>query len=172
VKFHQIGSGTSNITQFPKGIDKVINRKFSLKNIIIKYSIILLLVELTSWWILFYSPFNIPTHIARTPINISGLFLLLTLSIIIVLSQRDTIKIKKSVTLIHLIAVGGLVTFFAELAFQAIRFPTLVAETLSEKFYFASRGIFAITLISIVISIITGTILKQKNKKAEQERFN
>lgn len=127
----------------------------------------MLLVELTSWWILFYSPFNIPTHIAKTPINISGLVLLLALSIIITQSQRETIKLNKSFTLIHLITVGGLVTFFAELVFQAIRFPTLVAETLSEKFYFTSRGIFAITLISIVISIITGTILKQKNKKAD-----
>jgi hypothetical protein len=138
-----------------------------LKNIlIIKYSLILFFTQLITWWLLFFSPFNIPAHIPKTKINISGICLLLSLSIIIFLSQKESLNSNKQITFIRLVLLGGLVTFFAELAFQSIRFLSLFAETFSEKLYYACRGVLGTTLIAIIISLITATIIKRRNKQA------
>jgi hypothetical protein len=139
-----------------------------LRPIVIKYSIILLVAELISWWLLFYSPLNIPSHIPKTPINISGLLLLSLVTIIIVFLQKESLKSNKQITFIRLILMSGLVVFLAELVFQFIRFSTLVADTFSERLFYALRGVIVITLMAIIISIITASIIKKRSKPVEQ----
>lgn len=163
-----LGDEKQKTAHIPENLSLPSVQKFSLKNIIIKYSIILLLAELVSWWFLFYSWFSIPTHIPGTPINISGLILLFTLTIIIFLLQKESIKRKKTIALIHLIAVSGLVTFLAELAFQAIRFSTLVENSFDNKLYLTIRGVIIITLFSLVISLFIGLILKKRIQRIER----
>jgi hypothetical protein len=139
-----------------------------MRPIIIKYSIILLIGELISWWVLFYSPLNIPSHIPKTPINISGLLILSLVSIVIVFFQNESLNSNKKTTFIQLILMSGLVVFLAELVFQLIRFSTLIADTFSERLFYAIRGVIGITLMAIIISLITASIIKKRSKPVEQ----
>ena len=103
-----------------------------------------------------------------TPLNISGLFLLLLLSIIIFFFQKECLKSNKVITFIYLVLTSGLVVFLAEFVFQIIRFSTIVADTLNEKLYSAGRGVIVITLIGIIISLIIGTITRRKGKLVQR----
>jgi hypothetical protein len=139
-----------------------------LKSIVIKYSIILLVAQLISWRILFYSPLNIPSHIPRTPIDISGLLLLSLITVIIILFQKEGLKYNKQISLAQLILTSGLVAFIAELVFQFIRFKTIIADTFNEKLFYALRGVIVIPLMTIIISIITALIIRRRNKPVKQ----
>jgi hypothetical protein len=122
--------------------------------------------ELFSWWLFFYSPFNIPTYIPKSPINISGLSLIILITATIVFLQRKTLKFKRDISFTHLVLVGGLATFCSEIIFQAIRFQSILADTFAEKIYFALRGVIIITLLSVVISMISASFLKRKMKQS------
>jgi len=123
--------------------------------------------ELFSWWLFFYSPFSIPTYIPQSPINIPGLSLLILITITIVFLQKKTLKFKRDISFTRLVLVGGLATFCSEIIFQAIRFQSIIADTIAEKLYFASRGVIVITLLSLIISLISASFLKRKMKPAD-----
>ena len=101
-----------------------------------------------------------------TPINISGLLLLVLLTIILFFFQKETLKSNKQLTLIHQILISGLVIFVAELVFQTIRLSTAVTDTITEKLYAGLRGIIGITLIGVFISLVIGVIIRRKSKPA------
>jgi hypothetical protein len=137
-------------------------KAFLLKSIVIKFSGLLLIGHLIIWWLLFYSPLNFPERIPKTPINIKGLTLIILTSTIIIYFQRRALKKDNRHTTLRLVFFSTVVCFIAELLFQTIRFPTIIADSLSERLYYAVRGGIVIPILGGVISFIVALLIKTK----------
>ena len=140
-----------------------------MRSIIIKFSALLLAGELFSWWLLFYSTFDIPLHIHGTPINISGLLLIILHILIIYFFQKKVLKFNRQTTVIQLTFLGGFVSFISEFVFQSIQFNTIIADTFAGKLYYACRAVIVIPIFAIFISFIIGIFLKRKAKSASKD---
>jgi hypothetical protein len=118
--------------------------------------------ELFCWWVFYYSPLGIPTHIPGTPINISGLSLIVLFSAVIVWLQKRILKLNRKTSLGRLVLAGCLVIFLSEFVFQSIRLSSIAKETWKEKLYFGLSGVIGMTLMAFVISIISASLLRRK----------
>jgi hypothetical protein len=137
-----------------------------VRSSIIKFSLLLLFGELLSWWMLFYSPFNIPTYVTvtGTSVNILGLFLVVLVAIVLYFFQRRLILLNKELTVMQLAFWSAIVAFTSELIFQIIRLPTITADSDNERFYFAFRGVIFIPVFAFVISLLIANRIKRKGK--------
>jgi hypothetical protein len=131
-----------------------------VKNIILKFSGILLLGQLLNYWLLFYSPWNIPEFIPGTPISIAGLLLMLLTITILILAQRQILKKKNDLSIIKLALHGAIICFVAEFFFQIIRWPTITADSTYERAYYCFRGILIVPAFSAVYSLLIAVQLK------------
>lgn len=137
----------------------MINNK-QVKNIILKFSSILLLGNLFNYWFLFYSPWNIPELIPGTPISIAGLLLTLLTITVLILAQKQILKKKNDLSIIKLTLLGAIICFVAEFFFQVIRWPTVNADSTYERAYYCLRGILIVPAFSVFFSLLIALQLK------------
>jgi uncharacterized membrane protein YdjX (TVP38/TMEM64 family) len=133
-----------------------------MKEIILKYSGILLIGQIFNYWLLFYSPLDLPEQIPRTPINIGGLILLVLTTIVLIYFQKAVTKLEGRKTVLQLTFLGFIVCFIAVLLFQIVRFPTVSGNNISERIYYGMRGIVVVTLFGIIISFFIALRIKKK----------
>ena len=129
---------------------------------ILKYSSILLLGLLLQWWIIFYSPLNLPERIPTTPIKVDGLLLVVLLLTILIIAEKRFLKVNPDSTIFKLMVYGTTICFLAEIVFQAIRQPFLNAESFSDRFYYFLLGTIGITAYSAAFSFFIAFQLKRK----------
>jgi cytochrome bd-type quinol oxidase subunit 2 len=136
-----------------------------MRNIILKYTALLLAGHLFNYWLLYYSPLNLPERIPHTPINIGGLFLIVLVITILIFFQKTVLKLDNQKTVLQLTVLGALVCFLSELLFQVLRFPTVAGDTLSQRIYYCIRGIIVVPLMCIIPSFFIAFQLKTKKTK-------
>jgi hypothetical protein len=135
-----------------------------MKSLIIKFSLLLLVAELLSWWVFFYSPVNIPTYITiiGTPLNILGLFLIVLLAIVLYFFQRRLLLLNREFTVVQLAFWSAIVALISEFLFRIIRLPTITADSVNERLYYALRGALVIPVFAFVISLLIAFLIKRK----------
>ena len=133
-----------------------------MKKIIAKFSGGLLLALLFQWWLLFFSPFNIPKYIPNTPINILGLLILLSILVTLIFLNKRIMQLNKSISVFHLVLIGTFVCFLAETIFQIVRQPTLQVETVGERIKYFLHGVIGVTALSVAISFFVAFQIKTK----------
>jgi hypothetical protein len=127
-----------------------------------KYTSLLLIGQLISWWIFFLSPFDIPDKIPLTPIKIHGLILVGLLLTILILAQKKLLKSQPVTTITKLTLLGLLICFSSEVIFQTLRQTTLNTETFKDRIFYFFLGVVSITIFGTVISFLTAFQLKTK----------
>jgi hypothetical protein len=135
---------------------------YKMRNQILKYSGILLIGLLFEWWLIFYSPLNLPKRIPLTPIKIDGLLLTALIISILIFSQKSFLKIYNDLSIFKLTLLGSSICFLAELFFQLIRQPTLNAEGFNEKSFYFFLGVIGVTLFGTIFSFFIAFQLKTK----------
>jgi hypothetical protein len=126
--------------------------------VVLKYSIILLSLFLITWWIVYFSTFNIPEFIPYTAIKVYGFFLSGYILTILILSQKEVLKKIKHLTVFNLTLIGASICFINELIFQFILSFT---ET-SDKIYYFLKGVTLTTLFCAILSFFVAYQLKTK----------
>jgi hypothetical protein len=151
------------LTATPFPLAAILNLDY-MRSLIIKFGLILLVAELLSWWILFYSPLNIPTYITviGTPLNILGLFLIVLLAVVLYFFQRRLLLLNKEFTVVQLAFWSTVVALISEFLFQIIRLPTINADSINERLYYALRGTLVIPVFAFIISLLIATMVKRK----------
>lgn len=136
-----------------------------MRSLIIKFTLGLLISELLSWWIFFYSPLNIPTYITiiGNPLNILGLFLIVLLAIVLYFFQKRLLLSNREFTVLQLAFWSAIVALISEFLFQIIRLPTITADSMNERLHYALRGTFVIPVFAFVISLLIAIKVKRKN---------
>ena len=129
---------------------------------IIKYTPLLLVGQIISWWTFFFSPFNIPDKIPMTPIKIHGLILFGLLVTILIMAQKKLLKLHPKATITKLTLLGILICFSSEVIFQTLRQTTLNTETFKDRIFYFFLGVVSITIFGTVISFLTAFQLKTK----------
>lgn len=133
----------------------------SLTNNILKYTLILLLALLLDWWLFFISPFNIPEFIPYTPIKINGIILGAIFITILIIAQKEILKIAPSSSITKLVLIGTTIIFIAELFFQCIRSFASTSNLIYDFF----SGVINITIANVFFSFFVAFQLKTKRTK-------
>jgi hypothetical protein len=136
-----------------------------LKNIIIKFSGLLVVLLLIEWWLLFFSNLPIPFLIPNTPINISGLLLIITIVSILIFLHKKAFSINSSFGIWKLTLFGTITCFFSEVIFQTARLPTLSADTWPERIYYFLLGVASITFFGAIFSFLIAFQIKTRKTK-------
>lgn len=136
-----------------------------MKGTILKYSFILLIGFLLEWWIIWFSPLNLPERIPATPIRIDGLILVGLLLTVLIMAEKQFLRNNPNTTIFNLTVIGTTICFLAEIVFQAIRQPFINAYTFSEHLYYYLLGIIVVTLYGAALSFLIAFQLKRKNIK-------
>ncbi len=128
--------------------------------IIIKYSVILLVALLIEWWVTSLSSLSIPDYfnIYKTPINVSGLFLIVILITTLRLVIKSVIKTDPDTSIYKLTLMGTIICFLSEVVFQIVRQFTLTTDRL----YYFLLGTLGITVFGTVFSFFIAYQLKTK----------
>lgn len=134
-----------------------------MKTIILKYSPILLVGLLVEWWIIWYSPLDLPERIPATPIKIEGLLLVGLLLTILIIVQKGFLKSNPDTTIFNLTVLGATICFIAEIIFQAIRQPFLTAGTPNEHLHHFLLGTIGVTIFGTILSFLVAFQLVRKN---------
>jgi hypothetical protein len=148
-------------TQSPKPLPAIIPDN-KMRPTIIKYTLLLLVGQLISWWTFFFSPFDIPDKIPQTPIKIDGIILIGLLLTILIFAQKKFLKLQPETTIIKLTLLGTIICFSSEVIFQTVRQPTLIADTLNDHIYYFLLGTIGVSLFGTAISFLTAFQLKTK----------
>src|SRR5262245_16582328 len=107
-----------------------------MRSYLTKYSSILLIGLLFEWWIVYYSPLNLPESIPYTPIKISGLLLIALILTVLIIAEKKFFRLNEQSSIWKLTLLGGAIAFIAEVVFQLIRQPFIQANTLNERVYY------------------------------------
>ena len=137
-----------------------------LRNSIIKFSLLLLVGELLSWWMVFYSPIDVPTYfnLMGTSVNVLGLFLFFLLAIVLYFFQKHLLNLNTQSTILQLAFWSATVVFISELIFQFIRLPTIAVDSNSERLYLAFRAVIVIPAIAFVMSLVIASLVKRNER--------
>jgi hypothetical protein len=133
-----------------------------MKKAILGYGSILLACLFLEWWLIFYSPLNLPDKIPKTPISINGLLLLGLILTILIIAEKRVLKINHDLNILQLTLFGTAICFFAELIFQALRQPFLKADNFSEHLYFYMMGTVGTSVFALAIAFLVAFQLKTK----------
>ncbi len=129
---------------------------------IIKFILLLLAGQLISWWIIFFSPFDIPDKIPQTPIKIEGIILVGLLLTILIFAQKKFLKLQPETTITRLTLLGTIICFSSEVIFQTVRQPTLIADTLHDHIYYFLLGTIGVSFFGTALSFLIAFQLKTK----------
>jgi len=132
------------------------------RRISLKYSLLLLLGFAIEWWIIWYSPFNLPEYIPGIPIKVSSFFLSIIILTVFINAEKDYLKINANTTILELTYLGTIICFRAEVVFQLIRQPFLNAVTFSDHLYYYAIGVFIVTILCSLFSFLIAFQLKTK----------
>lgn len=132
------------------------------KALIVKYTSILLSCQLLLWWILYFSPLNIPERIPGTPINVHGLFLITLFVVMFTLGQKSLLRLYPASSVFQLTLFGFLIGLFSETGFQLTRQFTFHDYTLNERLTYFFRGVIIIPLFAGFLSFFVAFRLKTK----------
>lgn len=133
-----------------------------MKTLILKYSFLLLLCLLFSFWLKFYSPLNLPENIPNTHFRIHGLFLLCSLLTILILQQKRILILVPETSIGRLTIVGAWTCLNAEIFFQLLRQFTIDAATFLERLYYFAEGTIVITAFGTSLAFLVAFQLKTK----------
>ena len=128
----------------------------------IKFSSLLLAGNLVTYWILFLSPWEIPSHIPDTPINIDGLILIGLITLVSYLFQKQVLKLHPDTNVFRLILLSTLVCFIQEIIFHVIKLFLQREEATADYVFYFFLGVIGTSLISCFISIPIAFQLKGK----------
>jgi len=127
----------------------------------IRFSIFLLIGFLLEWWFLYFSGFNIPKFIPNTPIDTSGLLLLLLLILSLKIFIKKLDRQNNAYSIFELTLYGTIIGFIAEFVFQVIRI-LINSKTFKESFVDFISGLFGMTFFSAVISFLISYHIKTR----------
>ena len=122
----------------------MINAQFQRTSL--KYSTLLLIGLIVEWWIIFYSPLNLPERIPGTPIKISAVSLFVVFLTVFIKAEKEYLRINSNASILELSALGTIICLLAEIVFQLIRQPFVGATTVSEHLYYFSIGVGGVTV--------------------------
>ena len=134
-----------------------------MKNIILKYSVLLVIAYLIEWWLFSFSGFISLTYIPYTPINIEGLFLITILLIILIPLHKQLLRLDNSLSIWKLTLIGATVCLIAEIIFRLIR--QIEAHTIvwtNEEIFYQLAGACGLTLFGGVLSFLISYQLNTK----------
>jgi hypothetical protein len=132
-----------------------------LITLIAKYTILLLTILLIQWWLLFFSPFNIPEYIPYTPIRVNGLFLGLFTIAILIIAQKEALQKDTTLSVAQLTIIGAVICLIGTILFQFIRSFTIEID----KLYIFVSGVVWVTLFFSIISFFIAFQLKTHRTK-------
>ncbi|WP_109700762.1 hypothetical protein [Chitinophaga deserti] len=133
-----------------------------VKSLIVRYTFILFATLLIKWWIFFFAPWDIPTHIPSTPMNIHGLAFIACIVAIFILFQRSVLKLLPGTSIWQLMLWSTVSFLLAEAIFQAVRVFTLADATGVEKVQFFVRGTVFTSLFAAAFAFLIAFQLKTK----------
>jgi len=136
-----------------------------LNRLLIKYTGLLLLGFLLEWWLRIYSGFNIPKYIPGTPFNVSGLYLITLLLVILIIFNKKLLKISSTFSIIKHTLLSSLIIFLSEFFFQLLRSSTFEDYTLQERFREFLLGLVGMTIFASFISFFIAFQIKTKRTK-------
>ena len=107
----------------------------------------------------------LPTHIpAPTPISITGLFIVISLSVVFYVVFRKILKQNSELSIVYLMVFGSLITLFSEVIFQFYRLLIMEDVTSEERMSYFLKGVIGIPVYSLVISLTIALDAKYKNR--------
>jgi hypothetical protein len=133
-----------------------------LRKLVLLCSGLLFFVFCIQWWILYISPFNIPSYIRQTPINIGGLLLGASFILLFIWLFKKLLFIKPDLPVWKLSGIGILVTIIAECPFQLLRQFNMKSDTIGNRIYYFSLGTLGISILSGVVAFLIAFQLKTK----------
>ena len=133
----------------------------AITTILSKYCLLLLLLFLFIHWLLFLSPFKIPTFIPFTPINISGLLIGLSIIAILILVQKSILKKQVSFSFFKLLLTGIIVVYLAELLFQFL----IIFIPPGNSLHYILSNLIRTAIFGGILSLLIAFQLKTKRTK-------
>lgn len=134
-----------------------------MKPIIIRYSLLLLSGFLLVWGNELFSPVRLPEKIPGTPINTSGLFLLGLNLMVLIKAEKRFLKSNKDTSIVKLTQIGTTICFLAEIAFQTIRQPFIIADTFDERLHYFLLGTIGGSILGATLSFLIAFQLIRKD---------
>lgn len=128
----------------------------------LKYGFLLLIGLIIEWWIVWYSPLNLPEKIPSTPIRVDGILLIILFLIVFIKAEKDYLKANSEATILELTILGTVICLLAEIIFQLIRQPFLNAVAFSEHLYYYTIGVLVVTVFCAFLSFLVAFQLKTK----------
>jgi hypothetical protein len=143
-----------------------------MKSSVLKYSAILLIGLLIEWWLVTFSPINLPERLyvnlpgsdsTNSPsVKVDGLLLVALILAVLITTLRRFLRANPNATIFKLTLIGTTICFLAEAIFQAIRQPFLNAEGVNEHLHYFLLGVIAITIFGAAFSFLIAFQLKTK----------
>jgi hypothetical protein len=133
-----------------------------MKIIIIKFSSIFLIALLVEWWLMHYSPLNLPENIPNTPIRISGLLLMGIILTVLIATQKKILKLNPSTSILKLTLISSLICFISEAIFQLLRQFIIYADNISDRIYYFALGTIGMTIFAAIFSFFVAFQIKTK----------
>ena len=129
--------------------------------VIFKYSGILLIWRLILWWVMFFSPFDIPELIPHTPIKIYGLFIVGMILTILIFAEKEILRNNTQSKIVTLTLYGTAICFIMEIIFHVI----LTFTETSDKLYYFIKGVTTTTILCAFLSFFIAFQLKTRRTK-------
>ena len=128
--------------------------------IIFKYGFVLLVGLFIQWWIIYFSPLNLPDNIPITPINIGGLLLIALIVTVLIFAQKRFLKSNPNSSILKLTLLSVIICFCSEVIFQAVRQLTMNGATIYERLHFFLSGVIGVTIFGIGLSFLVSFQIK------------
>lgn len=119
---------------------------------ILIYSLILFLSLLLVYWILFFSPLNIPILIPNTKIYFIGVLNFAVTLPILIFSLKNYLKTNQSASIVLLVLTGMLITFLSKTGVQATRVFVFGDDTIYQSILTIIRTVIFFTIISFFVA--------------------
>lgn len=146
-----------------------------MKAAIVKNSFILLIGLLVEWWLIWFSPLNLPERFSpfnfsgdtsAPSVKVSGLLLVGLILTVLIITLKRFLRANPDVSIFKLTILGTTVCLVAEIIFQTIRQPFLNADTFNDRLYYFLLGTFGVSIMGAAFSFFVAFQLK--TKKTEQ----
>jgi hypothetical protein len=133
--------------------------------IIFTFVIIFLITHLTSWLIFVLNPIKFPKYIPKTPLNISGIFILIT-TIFIWIQYIKIMKRYYSELGFGIVLQQALfISFISGFSYQFVRISYLGNLSGSDKFVLFYTSTITSTLFSTGVAFLVASKMLQKDSK-------
>ena len=133
-----------------------------MKKEVLKYSGLIFLGLLIDWWIIWYSPLNLPKNIPETGIDIEGVLLIGLFLAVLILALKSHLKSHPDTSIFRLTIIGAIICFLPETIFQIVKQFFLLSETLNRRILIFLVGSMGVSLFTAVISFLVAFQLKTK----------